>query len=206
MRTILLFGFTLIAIGCGKEVSQTAAAPSGEPAMPPGPVILNRDFANWSRFPIGTIVKIKSVTLKGDLHVTSIDTLKLLEKSDTELVVERQNTTERNDGSLGAVNPPERRSYRKSFALPHGMSEADFDKPSLIAKSVGKETVEILGKKYEADVYTWADQTEAGPLDIKLWWSDEMPGRLLKQTMKLVKGDKTTNHSVIELTIPEAVK
>lgn len=206
MRTLMLFGFTLITIGCGKDISQTAAAPAGEPALPPGPAILNRDFANWSRFPIGTTVKIKSITERGPLHVTSIDTLKLVEKSEDEIVVERQNTTERNDGSLGAVNPPERRTYRKSFNLPPGMSEADFAKPSLIAKSVGKETVEILGKKYDADVFSWADQTEAGPLDIRLWWSDEMPGRLLKQTMKLVKGDKTTNHSVIELTVPENAK
>lgn len=206
MRTSIVLGLALLTMGCGKDIPQTAAAPAGEPAKPFGPQVLNRDFANWSRFPVGTTVKTKSVTLKGTLHVTSIETLRLVEKSDYELVVERQNTTERNDGSHGAINPPERRTYRKSFSLPAGMNEDDFAKPALKAKSAGNETIEILGKKYDAEVFTWTDQTESGPLEIKIWRSDEMPGRLLKQSITLVKGDKTTNESVIELMIPNAAK
>jgi hypothetical protein len=202
MRTILLLGFAILAYGCGKDVSQTSAAPAHEPVLPSGPPVLNQDFANWNRFPIGTTVKIKSQTVRGTLHVTSIETLKLVEKSDTELVVERQNTTARNDGTHGAINPPERRTYRKTFALPPGMSEADFAKPALKANALGQETVEILGQKYETDVFTWIDQTESGPLEITLWRSDEMPGRIVKQTMILVRGDKTTTDTLIELVKP----
>lgn len=206
MRISLVLGFALLTLGCGRDVPQTTTAPAGEPAKPLGPPVLNREFANWSRFPIGTTVKTKSVTQKGDLHVTSVETLRLIEKSDYEIVVERQNTTERNDGSHGAVNPPERRKYHKSFSLPAGMSESDFAKPALKAKSAANETIEILGKKYNAEVFTWTDQTESGPLEIKLWRSDEMPGRLLKQTITLGKGDKTTNESVIELMLPDSMK
>jgi hypothetical protein len=167
------------------------------PQTPTGPTMTHPDYANWSQFPVGTVVVLKSVAQRGESKVTSVETLRLLEKDDRRVIVERQNTTERNDGSYKAENPPEKRTYVKDFVLPPGMTEADFAKPSLKAVLKGSEPMTVLGKTVQCERYEWTDGTEAGPMKITLWRSNEIPGRIVKQLM-IVEGTKTTTTDEIQ--------
>lgn len=203
MKRCVLMSSIVLLLGCNSQENsqQTIRSPATMPS--PGPIVANLDFANWSQFPEGTTVKIKSVTSRGKVETISIETFRLAKKTDYEVVIERQNTTERNDGSYKAVNPPENRKYAKTFSLPNGMKEEDFAKPSLKAKSAGNETIEILGKKYDAEVFTWTDHTEAGDSVAKIWRSKDMPGRMIKQTIEVAGIETKTKEEVIELSIPK---
>ena len=205
MRTFLPAVLFLVASGCGgRDAPAIVSAPTR--LAPSGPTIAHPDYANWSRFPIGTTVIHRSVTERGQAQTISTETFRLSELNDGELVVERQNTTERNDGSYRAVNPPEPRRYKKAFSLPAGMTEDDFKKPSLNAKRTGEDTIDVLGTKYKTHVYQWKEHSEVGDMNVTVWYSDEMPGRLVKQQIVIPSTETTTTDTLIEVTIPKAVK
>src|SRR5262245_12094479 len=202
MPAVLLL---VLASGCGCTADKPApAAAANTPVVQTGPMFDDLDYANWKRFPVNTTVQRKSVISSeaNTSTVTSVETLALRKVTDSDIEVSRQNTTERNDGSYRAVNPAEVRRYPRQFAIPTGMTAEDFRKPSRSAKQVGEETVTVLGKDYKSTVYAWTDHTEVGPLEVRVWLSDDMPGRIVKQVMKQPTLKNTTIDEVIEVKIP----
>lgn len=197
-----------LSVGCGGPASTPTAAtvPSVPDTDDTAPQVLfyDLDYANWSRFPVGTQVKRKSVTSspKATASTTSVETLTLKEVTDGAVVVVRQNTTQRSDGSYHVVNPPEERKYPRSFAIPSGMTAEDFSKPSRGARKDGEETGTVAGTSYRAVVYTWEDQTESGKMSVRVWLSDDIPGRIVKQEMKVPALENTTSDEVIEVKKP----
>ncbi len=212
MRLFTFISLALVVVctaGCGGSSAPPApgagavtVAPSAAPA---GPMFDTLEYANWKRFPVGTTVKRKSVTSteRSTNKVTSVNTYTLRTVGADVIEVTRQNTTDRGDGTAPAVNPGETNRFNRQFAIPNGMTADDFNKPSRKAKVTGEEDVTVLGKKYKATVYSWSDSTEAGPLEVKLWLSEEMPGRIVKQVMKQSTLANTTNEEVVEVTIPK---
>jgi hypothetical protein len=196
--------------GCGGQPNGGAAAgapagaPGSGPAGPAGPMFATLEFANWKKFPVGTVIKRKSVAAAegSTATVTSVITFTLLKAGDEEVQISSQNTTERSDGSLKTVNPSVTIPYKRQFALPAGMTPEDFSKPARKAKKEGEEELTVLGKSYKAAVYTWTDQTEAGPLQVKVWLSEELPGRIAKQVMTNAALKTTTTEEVIEIKAP----
>src|SRR5262249_55661852 len=177
---------TLGCQGQSAPVPAPAAVPaSAAPAPDDRPTFENLDYANWKTFQVGTVVKRRSATRIGANETVSVETFKLLEVNDHEVVIERQNTTERSDGSYKKVNPPERRTYPKSFKIPSGMTAEDFQKPALAAKETGVETVMVCGKPVRAKVFEWTDRVESGVMPITVWLSDEVPGRIVRQEMRV---------------------
>ncbi len=206
---VLLFLAGLVALTTGCSGATSAAKPVVVVNVTRAidttkPVVENADYKNWKRFPEGTTVKRKSTTASetGTASTTSVETFTLKSATETELVVERQNSTDRSDGSYKVVNPPESRKYVKQFNLPDGMAAEDFTKPSPKAKLLQDETLTVLGKQYATKVYSWADGTEAGPMKVTVWLSDEMPGRVVKQSMIVENLKTTTIDEVIEVKIP----
>ena len=209
IRFLALLSGLAVAVGCGGPTpTTTAVALEDAPAPPTAPPVLfhDLDYANWRRFPVGTQVKRKSVTSakKAAGSTTSVETFILKEVTDREVVVVRQNTTTRSDGSYHAVNPPDQRKHPRSFAIPPGMSAEDFSKPSRAAKKAGEEVLMAAGAAYKATVYAWADQTESGTMNIRVWLSDDMPGRIVKQEMTVAALGNTTIDEVIDVRIPAA--
>lgn len=194
--------FALALCGCGSNSAQPAAVVP-VPA-PPGPTFDTLEYANWKKFPVGTAVKRRASTAgkDGKVAVVSVETFTLKALTADEAEVTRQNTTERTDGSLKAVNPEGTLRFKRQFAIPAGMTADDFNKPSRKAKAGPDEELTVLGKTYKAATFTWADATEAGPLEIKVWLSDEVPGRVLKQVMAQNATGNTTTDEVIELKVP----
>jgi hypothetical protein len=165
--------------------------------------VTNQEYANWSRFPIGTEVKRKDVTTNGDTTVTSVKSMKLIERTDERVTIEWHVTTERSDG-FKAVNPPNHTTHQKNFPLPRGMKAEDFAKPSLNAQETGTEKLTVLGKSYDARVFEWKNGTEGGDMLVKAWFADAFPGRVLRQEMKVPALKRTTTEEVIEVTLPDA--
>ncbi len=203
MRRIVCLVALAVTAGCSSK-------PAGSPpvavaaADPNQPQVQNADYANWKQFPVGTTVVRKAVTTRDGHSTTSVETFRLAEVGESEIAVDRQNTTSRSDGSPTVANPSDTRKFPKSFALPTGMNADDFQKPSMTAKLTGQEVVEIAGKKYATTVYQWTDSTEAGEMKITVWVSPEVPGRIAKQTMTVEKTATTTLETVQAVTVPAA--
>lgn len=210
MRTVLL-GLVLlgIAAGCGSPAAPAVAVAVAvvEPPIDPTtqPMFDNLDYASWKRVPVGTRVKRKSVASSETSRVstTTVETFTLKEVTDQEVVIERQNVTERSDGSYRTTHPPEPRKYPRQFRIPAGMTAEDFAKPARMAKKVGEEAVTVQGKSYATIVYAWTDSTEAGKMHVRVWLSEEMPGRIVKQEMKVPALKNTTLEDVIEVKLAD---
>jgi hypothetical protein len=177
----------VVLAGCGSQPATSAISqgPLPEGYVAPAstdklPLVDHPEYVNWSRFPVGTsIVRKKEVTNEfGTVHVTT--TLRLAEKTADKLVVKSQVTVARS-GESPVENPPQQFNFPAQFRLPAGMKLEQFALPSLTARHVGEETREACGKEYRSQVFTWDERNETGPMAIKLWRCDDIPGRMLRQ-------------------------
>lgn len=213
------FGFAVLFLfGCGSE---TKTAPGGKSAQAeagpsvalasgksspdsettPPETLENLDFLNWKKFKVGTKVVRRKSTQNAQDWVKETQTIRLKEIQQDKVILESQITVERADSSK-KVNPPFEIQFYASIVVPKGMNKDQFNKPSLKAAEVGKEKVTILGKEYLAQLWTWEDQTESGPMPQKLWQSDEVPGRFLKQESAVKRNGISSAEELIEIQIP----
>jgi hypothetical protein len=160
------------------------------------------DYANWKRFKVNTTVVRKKVSKNAADSVTETRTLRLVELTPAKAVVESQVTVER-PGGPPKVNPPVRLDYPAQFRLPPGMTAEQFEKPSLKAKEDGQETLTVGGTEYPTKRFAWEDATEAGPMPNRLWLSDAVPGRFVKQEMRVEKTNTSTTEVVVEVKLAE---
>ena len=177
----------ILFAGCGSE-SRSSYTSQGP--LPPGYVapastkhlrlVDHPEYVNWSRFPVGIIVvRKKEVTNNfGTVRVTT--TLRLAEKTADKVIVESQVTVDRSGESV-VENPPQRFNFPATFRLPEGMKLQQFSLPSLKARQVGEESRSACGREYKTEVFTWDEVNEAGPMAVKLWRTDDIPGRMLRQ-------------------------
>jgi len=168
------------------------------PLLPPIP---NPEYVNWSQFKPGTVVTRKAVTISGGITVHGFEKSTLIELNPESMVVERQKTTERMDTGEKKVNEPARRTVMAQFSPPESIKPEKFALPSLAAKFVRDEAVEILGKKYQAKVYEWSESTDSEPLFITVWFSDEVPGRILKQNITVKSNSLSTTDEIISIDL-----
>ena len=177
----------LCLVGCG---SQSGSGASSQGALPAGyvapaptdnlPLVDHPEYAAWSRFPVGAgVVRKKEVTNEfGNVRVTT--TVRLAEKTADKVVVQTQITVDRAAEGL-VENEPQTVDFPAKFRLPANMKLEQFALPSLRAKAVGEEAREVAGREFKAEVFTWQEFSERGQMTIKLWRSDEIPGRMLRQ-------------------------
>jgi hypothetical protein len=50
--------------------------------------------------------------------------------------------------------------------------------------------MEVLGKTVTAELFEWSESNETGPMTVKLWRSNEVPGRIVRQEM-LIESSQT---------------
>jgi hypothetical protein len=198
----------LVLAGCGpSQPAQSGPAVPPPPPPPSGPLIEHPDYAAWKRFKPGTVVTRKAVvTRKGTTNeVVITESFRLAALSASEVKVERQKTVERIGEEAGVTtSPPDSRTSPATFPLPTGLTEDGFRKPSLEAKRVGEETLMVLGKQYKCQVFSFSNPTDgAGPMAVKVWWSDDMPGRVVQQTMTIAGSGTETRETVASLTLTE---
>jgi len=207
-RLILALVPILILAGCGpSKPTPSIPAPPAPPPPPSGPPVEHPDYAAWKRFKPGTVVTRQAVVTRKDtaIEVIITETFRLVALSAQGVTVERQKTVERVGEEAGVtVSPAETRTSPAAFSLPAGLSEDGFRKPSLEAKRVGEETLTVLGKTYKCDVFGFTNPTDgAGPMGVKVWWSDDMPGRVVQQSMLIAGSGTQTREIVTKLTLGE---
>lgn len=207
IRQLLLLVPTVMVLGCGTNHQRPAEAVAAAPPAPvaAAEVIAHPDHSAWKRFKAGAMVKRRAVTERADNanKVIATEIYRLIEVSADRVIVERQKTVERvGEDARVDVSPSERWTTPAVFALPNGMTAADFQKPSPEAKSAGVEALKAAGKEYKCQVYKFSNPTEAGPMTITVWWSDDMPGRRVQQTMEVAANGTRTHEVVVEAVLP----
>lgn len=203
-RLGLLFITTgsLCLTGCGEANGR--ATPKGFPEKKPAenlPTVENQNYANWTLFPAGTMVKKVKMTKNPQDWVKETTTTRLLEKTPEKVVVETQVTVERPNYPT-QVNPATKNEIIATFRVPKGMTAEQIQAPSLKARNTGTEEVDVLGKKEKAVAFTWEDGTESGPMVIKAWFAETVPGRLVRQEMTVEQKGFKAVEEIVELSIP----
>ncbi|MBM3964783.1 MAG: hypothetical protein FJ308_06905 [Planctomycetes bacterium] len=158
------------------------------------------EYANWSRFPVGASVTRKRVVTNefGEVQVTT--KMWLEDKSKTEVAVGSQVSVVRSDNPP-ENNPPSSTTYPAQFSPPTGMKPELFLLPSGKAKLVGEEKVSIGEVEVTAEVYEWTENNEAGQMTVKLWRSEEIPGRIVRQEMLTESSSTRTIEQIGELDL-----
>lgn len=208
-RTLTLLSFVAL-IGCtpavDKQATQQAEKNSNVPTKSSGPKIRsvdNPNYLTWSKFPVGTrVVRLnKLVNEKGTVNVTT--TLQLQEIDKQVAKVESQITVER--PSDLTVNPPQVLEYLAKQSVLESTTDEQVAAPLNEAKLLRTESITVLGKELQARVYTWKTALESGPADVLGWYSDEFPGRQIKQEIDFGEGGKGTEE-IIEFVVPSETK
>lgn len=193
-----------VTLGCGNG-KPSSEKPQGFPTEKPStdnlPTADNLNFKNWSRFPVGTTVTWVKNTKNDKDWVKETTIRKLVEKTADKVVVEWQVTVERPNYET-KVNPPNRSEILATFRVPAGMNAEQLQAPSLKAKRTGEDLVTVLGKTHKAEVFTWQDGTESGPMEIKAWYVDTIPGRVARQTMKVGQKEFESQEEITGISIP----
>lgn len=184
-RALLAVVLVLVCAGCESSkkpiLPPKVESPQRDPASP-ATVIVHPEYANWSQFPLGAqVTRSRIVSNKnGEVKVTTV--LSLQDKTDDHVIVNSQVNVQR-PGEPLEENPSEMTKFVARFELPAGMSEEFFQLPAAKAKRVGEESLDVHGKTILAEIYEWTENNEAGPMSIKLWRSNQVPGRIVRQEM-----------------------
>ena len=146
------------------------------------PRVSHPEFANWSQFAEKSFVVRKRVISSAGGKVL-VTTKMWLEKKDADGVsVGSQVTVERPNEPI-VKNDDDFVSYPATYRLPKGLDAARLDQPSAKAKETGTEVVQIGDKKLQTRIFEWEERNETGPMTVKLWRSDEIPGKIVRQEM-----------------------
>ncbi len=195
-----------LLLGCTSDV---ASGPSTDSQMPEGyaapastehlPLVDHPEYVAWSRFAVGAAVVRKKVVTSDGGTVTVTTTVRLVEKTVDRVAVETQVVTVR-EGAEPVENPPLRAEYPATFRLPPSMQLEQFQLPSLKAKLVGEEPRTVCNREFLAQHFGWREVNETGPMEVKYWRSDEIPGRMLRQEIN--GPNHASVEEVVEISLP----
>jgi hypothetical protein len=190
----------------------TGCSPSNKPIIPqkqnaqqsrvvdaqPSVQVPHPEYVNWSRFDVGaSVTRFRVVSnANGKVEVTTKFTL--TEKSDSHILVTMQVNVQRPNEAL-EKNPEEHTRFPSDFTLPDGMTAEFFQLPSQKAKRVGEEELEIAGRKIQTEVFEWTESNETGPMQVKLWRSNDIPGRIARQEMLIEASQTKTIEEIREV-------
>jgi hypothetical protein len=174
----------LLLVGCDQVDRSTGPAQpvtkkSAEESLPS---VAHPEYVHWSKFPAKSLVMRRKVVSNPNGEVVATTKMWLESKSSDSVSVGSHITVKRPDMPL-ADNGEDFVSYPATYELPKGFEESQFYLPSMKAKEVGKEIVRIGKSEFQATIFEWEERSEAGPTTVKLWRSDEIPGKLLRQEL-----------------------
>ncbi len=200
LRLTLVLLCMCFVSGCDEGTNVTPVVVPPPPSLDDLPLVAHPEYDNWSRFPEGTKIIRKDDLASTDKKVILHTTLVLAKKTADGLTIESQTAIERD--AVREESDPTETMYPAKFRLPKGMTIEQFQLPTLKAKKADDETLVVAGKEYLTEVYTFQDQSEAGPVDVKLWRSSDIPGRQAKKEIVDGKGVVLTSSNVVEITLP----
>lgn len=165
--------------------------------------VAHPEFANWSRFPVGTTV-VRERHVNNAFGTVRVTTRMWLEtKLPDKVIVGSQITVARPEQPV-EENPEQLTTYPSEFELPAGLDPSIFTLPNPEAKLAGKESLEIDGRSIETDVYEWRENNEAGPMTVKVWHSAEVPGRIARQELLTLSSQTAVKEEIVSLAFGES--
>ncbi len=173
---------TLLGCDLRKESKATNQLPIVNAVDETLPKVVHPEFANWSRFPEKSFVVRKRVVSNSGGSVIVMTKLWLERKDENGVSVGSQVTVQRPDEPI-VENGADIVSYPATYRLPKGMDEARFLQPSTKAKETGAEVIEIGMREFNTTIFEWEESNETGPMTVKLWQSDEIPGKIVRQEL-----------------------
>ena len=190
-------------IGCGSENKPKILVPKTDQVsdIESQPKVAYPEFVNWSKFPEKSSVKRRKVVSNTSGEVVVTTRVWLQSKKEENVTVGSQITVQRPEMAI-VENDEDFVQFPATYRLPKGMTEEQFYLPSGKAKETGSEKIKIGEREFNTKVYEWTESSEAGPSSVKLWRSDEIPGRFIRQEM-ITKGIETTSiEEVTEVELP----
>lgn len=157
-------------------------------------------YLSWAARPIGTRIAVREVTTNADKTRTTTTTVTTLVERDAEKVGLELVTTRDVTGTV-VEDAPITFTIRRRFPLLPGIKKEDIGKP-LNPVARGTETVKAAGKEIRADWYETKGRNEISETLTRTWISNDVPGRLVKSTITVLKTKQVTEINLIELTIP----
>ncbi len=186
----------------GEAPADAKAPEAAAPPPKPGDLVNNPPFAHWSQFAVGTTVAQKEVvTLADGTTAENVIAMKLLSKSKDNVVVEAVVTAGGAGKRAGAVE-----ETKTVSEYPAKVKFENTSTPAAAGYSIteGKELVTVKGKEIEAE-WVEATATNGGETVVeKIWTAKEIPGGIVKQTVKRSGGGKSASDSVLEIVTYEA--
>lgn len=211
-RLFLVALLALAPVGCGQKSapaapgavpgSTDAGAGAPAPGVPLGERIDNPQYASWAKFPVGTVIVVRttSETEGAEGKTVTTTTTRLLELTPAAVKLEMQTKSRRYDG-YEESNPPNTATVPAAIQLPPGVKKEDIEKPAAKGDE-GEEAVTAGGRQYAARWYKSKDRNEGGEVSVTTWVSPEVPGRLLKSVSRTSGVKKLVTVELIELNKP----
>jgi hypothetical protein len=97
-------------------------------------------------------------------------------------------------------NPPLLAEFPAKFRLPPSLQLEQFQLPSLKAKLIGEESCTVCGREFKTQHFAWREVNETGPMEIKYWRCNEVPGRLLRQ--EISGPNHASVEEIFEISLP----
>ena len=206
-----LFLFLLSSIGCSaKQADQanpslpSSAQPASNeasetPVEPPQELIVvtNSRYLNWEKQSLGTTVSVREVSKFGNDKTESTTTIRLVKKTDNEIVVEQTSQIIAPDGTK--YDPTTQAlTYSKTVKLPKSQANRNLMAPSGIVETK-EEEIEVLGKTYKAKFYLSKGRVEAGDTFTKTWIVPELPHAIVKTVHDIPASGKTVTSEIIKI-------
>ena len=164
------------------------------------PKVAHPEYVNWSQFEEKDFVVRKRLVTNASGTVVVITKSWLDKKEPDRVSVGSQVTVERPNEPI-VENDENIVSYPATYRLPAGMDEARFSLPSAKAKETGTETVKIGETEFETKIFEWEESSEAGPTSVKLWRSEAIPGKIVRQEMFTKQIETKSTEEIIELKL-----
>jgi hypothetical protein len=142
-------------------------------------VVENPEFTSWAKFPKGTSVRMKSISMVDGKTSEVIVTVTLLEATPDKVVIESASTEVRKGKDFNTQ--PVKREVLKMIPLPKGLTKEDFaaGKPPGTTGD-GSETLKVGGMELKAVWYKYRAEVDGTKIEGKRWVSNQVPGNIVK--------------------------
>jgi hypothetical protein len=162
-------------------------------------MIANPEYANWSKFKVGTYVTLKTESTNAGSTTTVTITSKLVDLNDEKAVLETSTTW-----SMPGMEPTttqDKREVAAKFEKPPAASPDDkTPKPEI---KEGEETLEIAGRKIKCKTVESKMEMQGMKITSKAWTSDEVPGMMVKSESKTEgAAEGTSKMTLVEWKAP----
>lgn len=197
----MILGLAAI-VGCGSSNASNSkiVLPTVQTADESQPSVAHPEYVNWSQFEEKASIVRKRLVENANGTVVVTTKMWLDKKDENEVRVGSQVTVER-PNEPAVENDVDIVRYPATYRLPKGMEESRFYLPSAKAKETGTESVKIGDDEFETKVFEWEENNESGPMTVKLWRSDKIPGKIVRQELLTKSSATKSTEEIIELRL-----